>query len=124
MLGDLAFLHDAGGLLWAGARPDIDAVLVVIANDGGRIFSMLPPHDLPEFEALFATPPPIAIGDVCAAARVGHARVDTADGLIPALGEAAVRGGVQVLEVVVDAEAGLVRREELRAAVADAIADR
>jgi len=43
---------------------------------------------------------------------------------VPALGEAAGRGGVQVVEVAVDAESGLARREELRASVADAIADR
>ena len=124
LLGDLTFLHDAGGLLWTGARPDLHAVLVVIANDGGRIFSMLPPHGLPEFEPLFATPPPVAIGDVCATARVGHVRVETSGALVPALGEAAGRGGVQVVEVAVDAESGLARREELRASVADAIADR
>ena len=70
LLGDLSFLHDAGGLLWAGSRPDLHAVLVVIANDGGRIFSLLPPHAVPEFEELFATPPPVAVADVCAAARV------------------------------------------------------
>ena len=124
LLGDLTFLHDAGGLLWAGARPGLQAVFVVIANRGGRIFSMLPPHGLPEFESLFATPPPAAIGDVCTAAHIGHVRVDSTDALVPALGDAAGRGGVQVVEVAVDAEAGLARREELRATVADVIADR
>ncbi|MDQ1519733.1 MAG: 2-succinyl-5-enolpyruvyl-6-hydroxy-3-cyclohexene-carboxylate synthase, partial [Actinomycetota bacterium] len=52
--GDLCFLHDTNGLLHMDRNAA--TTLVVIDNDGGGIFSYLPQHDLPEFEALFATP--------------------------------------------------------------------
>jgi len=69
LLGDLAFLHDAGalggGLGDGGGR----CVLVVADNRGGGIFSFLPQRrsvDHEAFERLFATPPTVSIGDVAA----------------------------------------------------------
>ena len=50
--GDLCFLHDTNGLLGAPGP----ATFVVLDNDGGGIFSYLPPAELPEFEQLFGTP--------------------------------------------------------------------
>lgn len=55
--GDLAFLHDAGGL--AAARlPGIDLAIVIVDDDGGGIFEYLPSaaSDRADFERLFATP--------------------------------------------------------------------
>ena len=49
LCGDLCFLHDTNGLLGASGS----ATIVVIDNDGGGIFSYLPPAELPEFEELF-----------------------------------------------------------------------
>ena len=56
VLGDLAFLHDAGGLLGLGAAGE-RVLLVVIHNDGGGIFHLLPirEHE-PAFTPFFATP--------------------------------------------------------------------
>jgi 2-succinyl-5-enolpyruvyl-6-hydroxy-3-cyclohexene-1-carboxylate synthase len=72
LLGDLCFLHDANGLLGAVER-GIDATFVVIDNRGGGIFGYLPQRDLPEFEALFATPQPV---DLAAVARAYGANVE------------------------------------------------
>ncbi|MCH6255274.1 2-succinyl-5-enolpyruvyl-6-hydroxy-3-cyclohexene-1-carboxylic-acid synthase [Puniceicoccaceae bacterium K14] len=56
LTGDLALLHDSnGGLIGKGAA--IDLTVVVVNNDGGGIFEMLPVSNCgPEFETYFGTP--------------------------------------------------------------------
>jgi 2-succinyl-5-enolpyruvyl-6-hydroxy-3-cyclohexene-1-carboxylate synthase len=57
VLGDLALLHDLGGLAVAATLPELR--LLVIDNSGGGIFHFLPQAEaLPdaEFEALLGTP--------------------------------------------------------------------
>ncbi|MDP9119052.1 MAG: hypothetical protein M3M93_02075, partial [Actinomycetota bacterium] len=56
------------------------------------------------------------------AAGAGHERVERASDLLPALDRAAGAGGLNVVEVVVDAELGLRRRREMREAVNKALA--
>ena len=122
LVGDLSLLHDAGALLWNAVR-DVDLTIVVVNNGGGHVFSLLPQRDLPEHRALFVTPHGVDLERLCAAAGAGHARVDRASDLRPALDRAAGADGVRVVEVVVDAELGLRRRRELQDAVDRALAD-
>jgi 2-succinyl-5-enolpyruvyl-6-hydroxy-3-cyclohexene-1-carboxylate synthase len=56
VLGDLSFYHDSNGLL-AALLHHLDLTVVLINNDGGGIFSLLPQSAYPEhFEELFGTP--------------------------------------------------------------------
>jgi 2-succinyl-5-enolpyruvyl-6-hydroxy-3-cyclohexene-1-carboxylate synthase len=56
VLGDIAFFHDQNGLLW-NREEDARVVFVLIDNDGGGIFHMLPVADHePHFTQLVATP--------------------------------------------------------------------
>jgi 2-succinyl-5-enolpyruvyl-6-hydroxy-3-cyclohexene-1-carboxylate synthase len=120
LIGDLSFLYDAGTVLWS-SRLGPDAVFVVPANGGGQIFATLDQAALPELDALFLTPHPSRIADVCAAAGVSHTFVERAADVAAALGNALGVGGVRVLEVPIDAARDRERRAELRSAVSDAL---
>ncbi len=57
LLGDLAFLHDAPGLVLGPDEDRPDLCLVVVNNDGGGIFSTLEQAAFPDpFERVFGTP--------------------------------------------------------------------
>ncbi len=121
LLGDLSFLHDAGAVLW-NAPSVFSLTIVVVNNGGGQVFSLLPQRVLPEHRELFVTPHAVDLGSLCGAAGAGHERVERSSDLVPALDRAAGAGGLNVVEVVVDAELGLRRRSELRDAVETALA--
>jgi 2-succinyl-5-enolpyruvyl-6-hydroxy-3-cyclohexene-1-carboxylate synthase len=123
LLGDLSFLYDAGALLWS-SRLGVDAVFVVLANGGGQIFSMLDQASLPEFEELFLTPHPASIAKVSEAAGAAYELVTRGANLTTAMERAIRDGGVQVIEVEIDAERDRARRAELRDRVAEALASR
>jgi 2-succinyl-5-enolpyruvyl-6-hydroxy-3-cyclohexene-1-carboxylate synthase len=124
LLGDLSFLYDAGAVLWNGQR-GVDLVVVVNDNAGGQIFAGLGQAALPadELERLFVTPHTVDIEQLCRTAAVGHMRVERAGELTPAVASASAAGGLQVVQVMIDAERDRARRAEIRAAVAAALAD-
>lgn len=56
LIGDLAFLHDANGLI-ASRYQEVDLTIVVMNNDGGGIFSYLSQASVEaHYEQLFGTP--------------------------------------------------------------------
>lgn len=114
--GDLSMLHDASTLLWNGAR-GLNAVFVVVNNGGGGIFDLLAQSDLPERDALFVTPHDVDLRSLAAAARAGYERVERSPDVAPAIAAAAERGGVQIVDVIVDRS----RAKSLRALVRDRV---
>jgi 2-succinyl-5-enolpyruvyl-6-hydroxy-3-cyclohexene-1-carboxylate synthase len=118
LLGDLSFLYDAGALLWNASRGN-DLVVVVNDNAGGQIFAGLGQRELPadELARLFVTPHGVDLEQLCSAAGAGHARVERSSALVPALDTAAETGGLQVVQVSIDADRDRARRAELGEAV-------
>ncbi len=126
LLGDIAFLHDANGLLGAASR-GIDLTVVVIDNGGGGIFAFLPqassvPPD--RFEQLFGTPHGVDPCLVAAAHGVASATVDRAVDVGPAVAEAVGSGGVRLVRVRTDRSANVAVHDELHTAVAGALGGR
>jgi 2-succinyl-5-enolpyruvyl-6-hydroxy-3-cyclohexene-1-carboxylate synthase len=122
LVGDLCFLHDSNGLLGATAR-GVDAVFVVIDNDGGGIFSFLPQAEHPEhFEALFGTPHGIDLAALASVHGIPVAEVEKASALGPAITDAICAGGVRVVLVRTDRTQNVGQHRDAWAAVADAVA--
>ncbi len=72
--GDLAFYHDANGLLAAG-RNDLNLTVILINNNGGGIFAMLPISQFGEaYETHFGTPHGIDFEKLAAAYGVAVLR--------------------------------------------------
>jgi 2-succinyl-5-enolpyruvyl-6-hydroxy-3-cyclohexene-1-carboxylate synthase len=121
LAGDLSLLHDINGLLpGPDARPDV--TYVVVNNDGGGIFSLLPQGSevaAADFERLFGTPHGMVLADVAAAYQVGHALVSTVDELRAAL---AAPDGLRIVEVRTDRNENAALHERLRETAAAAVA--
>ncbi|MDQ3766406.1 MAG: thiamine pyrophosphate-dependent enzyme, partial [Actinomycetota bacterium] len=121
LAGDLSLLHDQNGLMLRGVEP-VDAVFVVINNDGGGIFSFLPQARLPEhFEQLFGTPHGLSLEALAGLYGCGHNRVERASELTPVVAAAMEQGDVHVVEVRTDRAANVTIHRRLNQAVSDAL---
>lgn len=97
--GDLSLLYDLSGLVWA-ARHDPPLTIIVINNDGGGIFSLLPQAGLPEFEELFATPHGLDFEGFARWLGIAYSRIDET-GALEAILSTAGRG-LRLVEVPAD----------------------
>ena len=112
---DLAFFHDQNGLLWA-RESGADVVFVLVDNDGGGIFHMLPirEHE-PHFTPYFATPHGL---DLAHSARLHGIPVTDAGiaDIATAVGACLDAGGTRIVRVKTVRDAGHQRRLAVAAA--------
>jgi 2-succinyl-5-enolpyruvyl-6-hydroxy-3-cyclohexene-1-carboxylate synthase len=109
LLGDIALLHDVGGLLTA-RRLDVDLTIVVVDNDGGGIFSFLPQADADGPFDLLATPHGFDVTAIAEGTGAATAVPRTADELRTAVETA---DGVRVVVVRTDRDANRSLHREL-----------
>ena len=94
LLGDVTFLHDAGGLLLGAGEVEPNLRIVVLNDAGGAIFGLLE-HGVVEaagrygtaVERLFGTPHSVDLGALATAYGVAHRSVSTTAELAAALAE-------------------------------------
>jgi 2-succinyl-5-enolpyruvyl-6-hydroxy-3-cyclohexene-1-carboxylate synthase len=122
LVGDLAFLYDAGALLWTPARP-LSLTALIVDNRGGGIFSFLSQAAvLPEdrFERYWGTPHGLDLADLARAygADVVDAKdPDALEDLVARAGEP----GVRVAVLGSDRADNVAVHDRLNAAVAAAV---
>ncbi|MBN2248447.1 MAG: 2-succinyl-5-enolpyruvyl-6-hydroxy-3-cyclohexene-1-carboxylic-acid synthase [Coriobacteriia bacterium] len=99
LTGDLAFLHDINAL-YLRRELDTNLTVVLLNNNGGGIFEMLPQKsDEPYFERLFLTPHGADFSAIAAGFGVPHVRVSDPEGFAEAYRDAQSRPGIEIIEV-------------------------
>lgn len=101
LTGDLALLHDTNGFLlrerFAG-----HLTIVLINNNGGGIFGMLPIAQFnPPFETFFSTPQNIDFAQLCQTYGVAYEQIDQWETLVQRLNPLPTQG-IRVLELKTD----------------------
>jgi 2-succinyl-5-enolpyruvyl-6-hydroxy-3-cyclohexene-1-carboxylate synthase len=120
--GDLAFYHDANGLLAVG-RCGVDATIVVVNNDGGGIFHMLPVEDFdPPFTEQFKTPHGLDFAPAAELYGLEFVRARDRDAFREAYRTSLDSDGTQVIEIPFDAERSHREREAVHRAALDELA--
>jgi 2-succinyl-5-enolpyruvyl-6-hydroxy-3-cyclohexene-1-carboxylate synthase len=115
LLGDLALVHDAAGLMLGPLEPRPDLCLIVVNNDGGGIFSSLEQAAFPgPFERVFGTPHGTDMRQLAGAAGVPYTLLEHAEQVPDVLAGSGLRLG----EVRTDRALGA----KLRAAIGQACA--
>ena len=121
LLGDLAFLHDASGLVTASSL-GLGVTFVVVDNGGGGIFEFLPQAqrlDRGAFELLFGTGQNVDIVALSRALGFDAAEISGREELAAAL--RAVPVGPRVIVVRTDRVANVGVHNEIYAAVSRAV---
>lgn len=121
LLGDLSFLHDVGALQIA-ARHRSPVLIVVIDNDGGGIFQLLPCADLGEtFERCFVAPHGLELLGAASLAGLETARVASEGDLDRIVTDWAARPRGIIVEVASDRRESADLRATLIAEAAAAV---
>lgn len=124
LAGDLALLHDLGGLLGA-ARLGIDLTIVVPNNNGGGVFSFLPIAEAvpgPVFERYFDTPHGVDLAAAVIGVGARYHRVADEATLREVLDTCRATGGIHVVEIAINTEANVTQHRLVESSVRDALA--
>jgi 2-succinyl-5-enolpyruvyl-6-hydroxy-3-cyclohexene-1-carboxylate synthase len=120
LTGDVAVLHDAGGLIGA-RRLEADLTIVLVNNDGGGIFHFLPvAGEQDHFERHVGTPHGTDFAALGALGGFTHRQVATAEALDAGLAD----GGRAILEIRTNRADNVKLHRRAWAAVARAVSDR
>jgi 2-succinyl-5-enolpyruvyl-6-hydroxy-3-cyclohexene-1-carboxylate synthase len=120
LIGDIALIHDIGGLLAAG-RLGLKLTIVLLHNDGGGIFDFLPvsrTHPPSEYVEHVATPHGLDFAHAAALFGLGYAQAGDVDDFRAALGDALDAERTSLVAVRTDRAANV----ELHGAVWDGVA--
>lgn len=119
--GDLAFLHDLGGLL-AVRHLRSPFIALVLNNDGGGIFSHLPISDFPDvFEPYFGTPHGLAFSHASAMFGFDHVVVASYEAIAAAVASALESSRPTVIEVQTERTVEHAAYKRVMQRVADAV---
>jgi 2-succinyl-5-enolpyruvyl-6-hydroxy-3-cyclohexene-1-carboxylate synthase len=120
VIGDVALFHDQNGLLWS-REPDAQVVFVLIDNDGGGIFHMLPVAERdPAFTKYFATPHGLDFRHLAKMHDIEFSDVEI-DALGAALVVALESARTCILRVRTDRESNVRRHREVSDSVTEAV---
>jgi 2-succinyl-5-enolpyruvyl-6-hydroxy-3-cyclohexene-1-carboxylate synthase len=112
VLGDLAYYHDMNGLL-ALSRCGVDATIVLVNNDGGGIFRMLPIADFESVFEQFETPHGLDFAPTAEIYGFEFVRADGRESFRDAYRASLDSADTQVIEVTFESAASHRFREEV-----------
>lgn len=112
LVGDLSMLHDQNALVMGEWEPRPDLAIVVVNNDGGAIFTLLPQARLAPalFERVMATPHGVDLAAVAAATGTPYQLVASAAELRRVV---SVGQGIRLIEVRTDRNRVAIDRDRL-----------
>ena len=102
LVGDLAFLHDMNSLALLKNTP-VPVIIVLVNNNGGNIFSMLPIAEFGQlFEKFFITPHNLTFEKAAELFSLPYAQVASADDFGREYLAAMATGSSALIEVIID----------------------
>ncbi len=124
-IGDLAFLHDIGGLL-AASRNKLDLTIIVINNEGGGIFSFLPVSQYSKeagFDTFFTTPHGLSLQSAAEMYGLEYQKIESLSLVGPSLRAVLNNPGTRVIELSVDRNESVAFQKKLISRVGENIED-
>jgi 2-succinyl-5-enolpyruvyl-6-hydroxy-3-cyclohexene-1-carboxylate synthase len=118
LIGDIALLHDLNSLALLDGSP-APVTLIVINNNGGGIFHLLPiARCEPMFEPYFATPHGLRFNHAAAMFGLDYANPGSPDEFVAAYRNALASGAPSIVEIVTDREENAAVHKALQETIA------